>query len=108
MTETTITLEITLKASNIWEFDPDMGGFGRFDTFIDVKGHPEYNALRYYLWPGSIKDPHGPLDDKGQDYMEWVKDGEHYANDVAPVPDNIRREALKLVRDSLKAKLCNE
>lgn len=74
---------ITLKATGDWEYTEDMGKHGRLDTFIDVEGHPEFDAIRYFFAPGDWGEA-----------MEWQHDGQ---SSREPIPEDIRTAAMELV-----------
>jgi hypothetical protein len=86
-------MELKLTPSGDWEYTEDMGCVGRFDTYIKVEGHPKFDALRFYYFPGN------------GDLIEWVRDADHYTNNQEPIPPEVRQRVLEIVRDELRKAL---
>jgi hypothetical protein len=86
--------KLRYKKDPAWEFTSDLGVEGRFDLTISVSGHPRYDALRYYFFPG------------GGDSLEWARLDYHYDNATHPIPDEVRAAVMALVVADLRMSLC--
>ena len=53
---------LVLTATGQWRFSELSGDFGRLYTYIQVEGHPRFDAIRFCYYPGS------------HDSMAWVSE----------------------------------
>lgn len=93
-TKSDIDIETLEFKKGDWQFTEDMGDFGRIDTILGVEGHPRFDGIRWYLFPGG-----------GGECMEWTRDGDHFTEEEESIPDDIREKAMEIIVDDLRERL---